>query len=368
MGITPGRESLLRILDQARWAPSGDNTQPWRFEISGDRNLLVHGSDTRRNVLYDRQGFASQIATGVLLEHIAIAASAFGLKALITCRTNDPDDEHPLYDVRFSDDSALLPDPLLPLLEKRCVNRRPLGTAPLTSVEKEKIMRGMVDRDTGLSSYRILWLEKFSDRVSMARITQSSGKLRLIIPETYPVHRAVIEWNARYSLDRIPDQALGLPLDILPLMRWIMGSWERVSFFNRFLGGTLIPRLELDILPALFCSAHFVLLAPRSPQTLTDHIEAGRALCRFWLGVAALGLQFQPEMTPLIFRSYADRNQSFSQRSGSLDHARKIARALEQLIGEEHAGQAIFLGRVGRGAFPRSRSLRLPLSSLLLSP
>ena len=27
------REVLVKILDLARWAPSGDNTQPWRFEI-----------------------------------------------------------------------------------------------------------------------------------------------------------------------------------------------------------------------------------------------------------------------------------------------------------------------------------------------
>jgi hypothetical protein len=150
-------------------------------------------------------------------------------------------------------------------------------------------------------------------------------------------------------------------------MRWIMERRERVEFFNRFLGGTLIPRLELDILPALFCSAHFVLLSPRPPQTLTDHVEGGRALCRFWLGVAALGLQFQPEMTPLIFRSYAVRDLSFSRRAGSLDHARKIARDLERLIGKEQADRAFFLGRIGRGDFPPSRSLRLPLSALLLS-
>jgi nitroreductase len=25
-----------QILDLARWAPSGDNTQPWRFEIKGE--------------------------------------------------------------------------------------------------------------------------------------------------------------------------------------------------------------------------------------------------------------------------------------------------------------------------------------------
>lgn len=365
-GTPPGEETILRILDQARWAPSGDNTQPWRFEILSGQHLVVHGSDTRRTVVYDRSGFASQIATGALLENITIAASGYGLKAEISCRTNDPDEEHPLYDVYFLEDSTILRDPLLPFIESRCVNRRPLGRVPLTPEEKGLLLKSMSHTASLPSFYRILWLENFSAKLSMARITQASGKLRLVIPEAYPVHRAVIEWNARYSIDRIPDQALGLSFSILPLMCWIMGRWERVQFFNRFLGGTLIPRLELDILPSLACSAHFVLLAPVPPQTLTDYVDAGRALCRFWLGVTAQGLQFQPEMTPLIFRSYVLRNTSFSRSPSSFDQARKISLALERLIGKDQADRAVFMGRVGRGNPPISRSLRLPLPSLLI--
>lgn len=109
------KELLLRILDLARWAPSGDNTQPWRFEILSNSHVVVHGSDTRQTVVYDRQGFASQTATGILLETMAIAASGFGFQIQIDSRTNDPDEEHPLYDVHFKKDLTIEVDPLFPL-------------------------------------------------------------------------------------------------------------------------------------------------------------------------------------------------------------------------------------------------------------
>ncbi|MHB8544104.1 MAG: nitroreductase family protein, partial [Leptospirales bacterium] len=339
-------------------------TQPWRFEIASDRHLVVHGSDTRRKVVYDLQGHASQLAVGVLLEHLSIAASSFALKAAVSYR--DPGttlpDEHPVFDVHFSDDPSIVPDPLLPFLKTRSVNRRPFGTDPLTPREKESIAGDLGAH--GLR-YQVIWLEGLSRRIGMARITQTSGKLRLTIPEAYEVHRHVIEWKARYSEDRIPDQALGLSSGVLPLMRWVMGSWSRVSFFNRFLGGTLIPRLELDVLPALLSSAHFVLLAPAPPKTLMDYVEAGHALARFWLGVTRQGLQFQPEMTPLIFRSYVHAGIPFSQTPSSMGSAKKIATLLDQLIGSENAERAVFLGRIGRGTPNQSRSLRLPVSTLL---
>ena len=74
------RDTLSQILDLARWAPSGDNEQPWRFEIVDDNLIRVHGFDTRDHVLYDYDGHASHIAQGALLETMRIAATGFGLK------------------------------------------------------------------------------------------------------------------------------------------------------------------------------------------------------------------------------------------------------------------------------------------------
>lgn len=367
MGVDPrikvNADRIFRIIDRARWAPSGDNTQPWRFEIVCENHLIVHGHDTRHTVVYDLRGHASQIAVGALLESLSIAATGEGLRTDITLLPSvNGSDEHPRFDVTFQEDSLSKPDPLLPYLEIRSVNRRPFGTDPILKEEK-KILHNLMG--TKNSEFEILWLEKPLQKLNMAILTQWSGKLRLTIPEAYKVHKEVIEWNARFSQDRIPDQALGISFSILPLLRWIMGSWDRVQFFNRFLGGTVIPRIQLDILPAIFCSAHFALLGPTPPRALMDYIKAGRVLCRFWLGVTSLGLQFQPEMTPLIFYSYVKESIGFSSRPGSINDARKIASKLDGIIGEDAASRTVFLGRIGRGQPALSRSLRLPVNLLL---
>ncbi|MEO8996576.1 MAG: nitroreductase family protein, partial [Nitrosospira sp.] len=48
--------SISDILELARWAPSGDNTQPWRFEIIDERHLVIHAFDTRDHCIYDLDG------------------------------------------------------------------------------------------------------------------------------------------------------------------------------------------------------------------------------------------------------------------------------------------------------------------------
>lgn len=357
---------INRIIELARWAPSGDNTQPWRFEICSDSHLVVHGFDTRRNCVYDLEGHASQIAIGALLEYLSIAASEQGLKAEISYRTpSEEPDETPSFDIFFHKNSNNNIDRLVPFLKTRCVNRRPFGSKPISENEKNDLKNFIQSK---YPLYQIHWIEGLNNKLSMANITQRSGKLRLTLPEAYLVHKEVIEWGAKFSEDKIPDHALGLSPFILPLMCWIMKSWNRVRFFNKFLGGTLIPRLQLDILPSILCSAHFLLLAPYPPKSLLNYVEAGKVLARFWLGTASLRFQFQPEMTPLIFQSYMKENILFSSSFGAMTEASKISSSIEKLVGKNVADKAVFLGRIGRGECPEARSLRLSLSSLKFLP
>src|SRR5688500_8388197 len=89
-----------QILDLARWAPSGDNAQPWRFEITAEDRIAIHGHDTRDWCLYDFDGHASHMAHGALLETLRIAATTFGLDARWERRLGTPDTA-PVYDVRL---------------------------------------------------------------------------------------------------------------------------------------------------------------------------------------------------------------------------------------------------------------------------
>jgi hypothetical protein len=346
------------ILDLARWAPSGDNTQPWRFQILDDFHILVHGFDTREYCVYDLNGFGSQVAHGALLETLRIAATGFGLRAEISRRRDTPE-THPLYDVRLYPDPQTKSDSLLPFIEQRCTQRRPLSTHSLTPEEKQALSASVGNL------YTLLWVEGWKGRWATSKLLFASAKIRLTIPEAYEVHRAVIQWNASDSLDRIPDAAVGLDPLTLKLMRWAMGSWDRVHFLNSYLAGHLIPRIELDLLPALRCGAHFVLLCNKGPDGIDNNVDAGRAVQRFWLTATKLGLQLQPEMTPLIFSRYAAQGIPLSRVASAQQRAGELAAVLDRLTGGQSA-RAMFMGRIGHGQPARARSRRLLLADLEL--
>ena len=349
---------LAAILEQARWAPSGDNTQPWRFEVRGPRQVVVHGHDTRTHCVYDLDGHPSQLSLGALLESMALAASTHGLATAVQRRPGMP--EHlPTFDVLFADAPGVSPDPLAAMLPQRSVQRRKLSTRSLRVSEKAALAASLPP------GYGVLWLEGARARFACARLMFDNARLRLTMPEAHQVHRAVIEWNARYSTDRIPDQALGVDPMTARLMRWIMQSWRRVDFFNTWLAGTLAPRLQMDLLPGWYCGAHFALLAESPPRHVDDYVAAGRAMQRFWLTATELGLQLQPELTPLIFARYVRERRVFSSTDGMHELAQELAVQTQAVLGEAASSRAVFLGRIGAGPPAVARSLRRPLDELM---
>lgn len=357
-GHRVSRDTLTHILELARWAPSGDNTQPWRFEIVDEHLIRVHGSDTRDHILYDYDGHPSHIAHGALLETMRIAASGFGRTTSWTV-ASEGEHRNPVYDVQLVQEPTLLRDPLFDSIETRTVQRRMMKTTPLTSTQRRALV------DAAGEGYGVELLESWDQRKSVAGLLWDSAKIRLTCPEAYPVHKEVIEWRARYSKDRIPEQAVGVDPATARLMEWVMQSWERVSFFNRYLLGTVAPRIQLDVLPALFCAAHLLVRPQRRPVALTDWVELGIAVQRIWLTATHHGLHLQPQMTPVIFRWYARAGRRFSSEPALFEQALKVSDDIERIANARPQEDFGFFARVGVSELPTSRSIRQDLAALM---
>lgn len=357
-GYQVNNDRLNQILNLARWAPSGDNTQPWRFEIAGPLQVRVHGSDTREHILYDYDGHASHIAHGALLETMRIAASGYGLMCQWTIHSQ-ADDRNPVYEVTFWDAPNLARDPLFSCIESRTVQRRPMRTTALTQSQHDALTHVVGE------GFTLQILDSLPQRLQIARLLWNSAHIRLTCPEAYPVHKSIIEWKARYSKDRIPEQAVGVDPATARLMQWALASWGRVEFLNRFAFGTVVPRIQLDLLPAIFCAAHVLIRPDKAPQSMKDWVDLGIAVQKLWLTATHQGLHLQPQMTPAIFRWYTQAGRTFSEVPRIAEQSLRLAEQFERLTKAASTDSFGFFARVGMCQPPRSRSTRRDLNELV---
>jgi len=363
--LPAGATELERILDLARWAPSGDNIQPWRFEPVGEAQVIIHAWDQAEQDVYDYQGAPSLLSIGALLETLRIAASGFGRGCRWRYETTQPHRHRLVVDLPH--EAEVRADPLLPFVPLRSVDRRRYRTTPLDAQQ-----RWMLEQAAG-PECRITWYESRAERWRLARLHARATHIRMTIPEAYTIHRRILDWNSRFSRHGIPAAAVGVDPLTQRIMQWVMQEWRRVAWMNRYLGGTLLTRWQLDLWPGLRCGAQFALhpaqlLPERGEARTVALLQAGQAVQRLWLTATRLGLVMQPALATLCFAHYGRYGEPFSTNRRAAREAARLAAALSRVMGEG-ADPPIFLGRIGYPVLhaTQSRSLRRPLEELLVT-
>jgi sulfur-carrier protein adenylyltransferase/sulfurtransferase len=356
----PPADELSAILNEARWAPSADNIQPWRFKRVEEDRIAIE--ILRSDGIYDyRDGEPTLLAAGALIESIRIAASVRGRGCVWRWLGSSENGYN--VSVKLPRDQTTQPDPLHPFLPIRSVDRRPYRTTPLTQEQRSALGSALGDG----SDLSIEWYESKAERRRRARANAIATDIRLRLRAAYDVHREVVDFKHAFSQVGIPAGAIGLDPVLQRLMQSLMGNWKRVDWMNRWAFGTVLPRLEMDVLPGISCAAHFAIrtrgvIAPAERPSFL--LRAGGAIQRLWLTATSHDLAMQPTLAALCFASYA---QTEAHWLSDPMIARKAQNLLRPEMDQDWATM-VFSGRLGT---PRdrkivARSMRRDLSALLM--
>jgi molybdopterin/thiamine biosynthesis adenylyltransferase/nitroreductase len=363
MTDTPPRTPLEEILHAARWAPSGDNLQPWRFEPLGEASLRIHFASHEADNIYEyRAGEPTLLAVGGLLESLEIAASMWGRSMAWRYEgiKPGPATQHSIR-VDFQSAGSVCRDPLFGQLVLRSVDRRRYRMRSLTAAEKQ-----MLEATIG-PELVLQWHEGAGHRLQLAGLSARATDIRLRAPEAWPVHRKMLDFERKHSPIGIPAGAVGLNAVTLRIMKWAMPRWSRLQLLNR-LGGSWSVAAELDMLPGLASAAYFSLrlaAPPAEASRVEQLLNAGRSIQRFWLVAARLGLGMQPTLATLAFAQYGSTGVAFTADLTVRRREARLARRFKAILGrgpEEY----VFIARIGesRPRLPTSRSTRRTLAEL----
>src|SRR6185503_5816251 len=100
---------MEQIIDLARWTPSGDNAQPWRFVLAGEEALQVFIREPGADNVYEyRDGEPTLLSAGMMLQSLDIAASLHGLRSEWQYVSRRNGWRH--VDIHFTPDPQRLPD------------------------------------------------------------------------------------------------------------------------------------------------------------------------------------------------------------------------------------------------------------------
>jgi sulfur-carrier protein adenylyltransferase/sulfurtransferase len=352
--------AVERILDAAHWAPSGDNAQPWTFEVQDETRFDVCVRIEPGNVYEYRQGEPTLISAGTLLANIAVAAPSSGKRARWDYRGAEGQIHR--IGVTLEADATAVEHPLYGEIQRRSVDRRPYRLRSLGPDDKLALA------DALGPGFSVIWHESLAARRKIAGLTRLATDIRLRIPETFAIHSRIVDWQRAYSPDAIPSRALGVDAMTQKMMRWTLARRERTQMANK-MGSPFFAGLQMDFLPGIFSAAYFAFRfqEPRATgaAAITRLLRAGEAVQRFWLTASKRGLVLQPCLATLAFAHYGLADEAFTTSQSERRKAKVLARRVVRDLGDLQA--TFFVGRIG---FPQeakleSRSLRVPLARLV---
>ena len=267
-------EDQLRLLVRcAVLAPSGHNTQPWLFRVSGE-TLELHADRTRALPVVDPDDRELTISCGAALAHVLIAAEHFGRDAELT----------------------LLPDPSRPDLLARVKLGVPLVASERTErrfdalgrrhtdrgrYAKESVSSSVLDALGAAAEEEGAWLTAYTDDARKAALGDLVVEGDLIQMADRRFRRELASWihpNRTRHRDGLPGFVVGVGNDFASEAAPLV-----LRLFDTGKGFAQRDRALAEGSPAL-------LLLGTDDDTVDAWLRAGRALAGLWLDATALGL------------------------------------------------------------------------------
>ncbi len=315
-----------KIVQAAVRAPSGDNTQPWRLEVSDNgQRIDLYNAPERDPSYFNYRQLASYVAHGALIENLLIAAKSLGRATELTLFPSPADHQH-IACFSFADAEPDI-DPLYSAIFRRQTDRNRFKATPLSQGQISDLQTAVSPvAGTALTLItakkqirRLAWLLRLNDR---------------LVFEHKAIHQFLfkqIRWNpeeTESTQDGMPIETLGLnPME--RLMFPAFKRWNTVRILNK-LALSRIVGLKGWVNCRNSSALGIVTVKENSPQ---GFLNAGRAVQRVWLQATLDGLAFQP-VTGLFFlfqRIEDDKLQGFDEKQIRLiERARK---ELQQLCG-----------------------------------
>lgn len=350
------RSDIEKIINYGILAPSGDNSQPWKFEVR-DNSIHIYSYPERDTSVYNSREASIHVAHGALIENIIVASKNLGYSPEVSLF---PDDNNPLLTttIKLVKSSKLDPQEDLPLetLENRCTNRKKYLDQKINNETKEDI-----EACASQVGYGRIHLEEDFDKIKkLSKPLSYNEKFAL---ETKEIHQFLfhhLTWTKEEQMEKRVGMGVGtLELNFpANLIFKLLRFWPVMNLLNKLVGASNLVAQENE---RIFSHSSLIGTIISKSDSREDMIMTGRLLQRIWLKSAKhnLAMQLLTGIGFFHFKVKHNDPEPFNQKQVSLieESYDKIANIINLNKGHE-----IFLisFRLGYAPEPTERCYRLP--------
>jgi nitroreductase len=341
------REIIRAIISSGTLAPSGDNSQPWYFHVSGDA-IFVFQIPDKDNPFLNYHLSGTHVAIGAVIENICIAATAYAIAAQVKLFPGEPDCVAKIDLVQNNTER----DPLVDAIPLRHTNRKNYEQTFLPDDLKAHILTE-ANVEQGVRAV-------ISEGSAMKKLGHAGSRAEVAILENRELHQLLFG-NVVWTKAEEAAKREGLFVDTLefaPPQKFffrLCGNWKIMSFLNKLGFAKFVSN---DNAKKYGTGAAFIAIVT-SHNSPEDFVKAGRAMERVWLLLNQAGYAVHPITATLFFgqRILEGKEEGLTRDSWELmENAFHSIKTILNVQTEHIA----FMFRTGKTSAPSARSSKKP--------
>ncbi|MEM9906265.1 MAG: hypothetical protein AAF921_14700 [Cyanobacteria bacterium P01_D01_bin.44] len=330
-------QTLSTLVHFATLAPSGHNTQPWKFAL-GENTIRLYPDFSRRLPVVDADDHALYISLGCALENLLIAARHYGLDTDVSLFP-DSDSANPHSNCIVVHLNQTTPDPLVEkpgdarfeAIPKRQTTRCAYDGCPLPEDDLAHLTRAA--EQPGIQS-RVMTAAQDIERV--VNFVEAGNRLQFRDADFV---KELISW-IRFNHDEVVNCHDGMTAAMMGLPRLNIPRWLGQSIVKMM----ATPNAQAKQFAALTRSSPALMLFIAEKNDKTHWVNLGRSFERVALTATALDIKHAHVNMPCEVLSVRSR--------------------LRQQLGLAEEAQPLLLIRLGYSE-PMPYSPRRPLQQVL---
>lgn len=291
-------KKIKEIISYAVTAPSGDNSQPWYFELDGFV-LSIFNLPEKDNPYLNFKQAGSFVAHGALLKNIEVASSGFGIRCDISLFPDNKTTDL-VARVSFSEDSSVSRHALFDAIQKRETNRRPYKNIDLLKEHTSFLSQA--------GSFGDVVLRFVADKKDRSILGAAGASAEVIILENELLHRYLFKdvmWSEKQEL----EEKHGLyikTMEFNPIQTFLfwLASHPWIMSFARLIKFPSFIAKQDSVLYASGSVTGLLSVKTDSPE---NFVYLGMKMQEVWLQATALSLAFQP-ITATLFLGFKIKN------------------------------------------------------------
>jgi len=314
---------IKKIIEYGVQAPSGDNSQPWKFVVSKDNKIFLYNIADKDNPILNVHEGGSMISHGAVILNMEIAADSLGYKTIVSYfpDASNKDLVAVLCFIENNKQNNFYNSSLLESIKKRSTNRRHY---------KKELSEDIKNELNQISKVTDLKIKVFYNQEDKDFLSSCISISEEIILQTKDLHEllfADVAWTKKEeSIKRHGLYVKTLEFNPVQLfVFWLCRKWKNISFLNKKIGfASIVGKQNADIYKS--SGAIGLILIPNTDKI--NYVKAGELLQYTWLKATSLGLSFQP-VTGLFFLN--ERIKNFGSTPMTEENSKKISNTYDSL-------------------------------------